>query len=69
MVDFFRSAEMSFLEAIVPEEALKSFAHRLAVLGCTEVVDVRRACVCVCVFFCMVLPFRPALAQRTGVPD
>jgi hypothetical protein len=42
MADLFRSAEMSFLEAIVPEEALKPFAHRLAIMGCAEIVDVRR---------------------------
>ena len=43
-MDLFRSADMSFLEAIVPEEALKSFAHKLAVLDCAEIVDVRTHC-------------------------
>ncbi len=41
MADLFRSQEMVFLEAIVPEETAHSFVHQLAVLGVSEIVDVR----------------------------
>ena len=45
MADLFRSLEMSYLEAIVPEETAHTFVHQLALLGVAEIVDVRASAV------------------------
>eukprot|EP00455_Lapot_gusevi_P028790 TRINITY_DN3084_c0_g2_i6.p1 TRINITY_DN3084_c0_g2~~TRINITY_DN3084_c0_g2_i6.p1 ORF type:complete len:581 (+),score=196.23 TRINITY_DN3084_c0_g2_i6:104-1846(+) len=39
MGSLFRSEEMVYLQAIVAEEAAKSFVHNLAELGCTQLTD------------------------------
>ena len=40
MAELFRSAEMSYLQVIMPEEYAHSFAHYLAVDGCAQITDV-----------------------------
>lgn len=41
MAKLFRSEEMTYMQAIVPAEAARAVAFRLALLNCAQLTDVR----------------------------
>ncbi len=55
MSKMFRSEDMTYMETIIPTEAVRGFVYRLAVLGCAQLSDVRAACLFLllcCLFHC-----------------